>query len=166
MLINVQEEYKEAIMQYRLEHLDEAVICGSGDLQNYEHYEDWKKWIDCHEQKQTLPKGRVWARQYLFVEEHQLLGMVNIRLELNDYLFQYGGHIGYSIARNQRGKGYGKKMLKEALAICRQFAMHDVLLVAKKDNLASIHTILSNGGVFENEVKDGKEILKRYFIHI
>ena len=33
MLINVQEEYKEAIMQYRLEHLDEAVICGSGDLQ-------------------------------------------------------------------------------------------------------------------------------------
>ena len=58
MLINVQEEYKEAIMQYRLEHLDEAVICGSGDLQNYEHYEDWKKWIDCHEQKQTLPEGR------------------------------------------------------------------------------------------------------------
>ena len=87
MLINVQEEYKEAIMQYRLEHLDEAVICGSGDLQNYEHYEDWKKWIDCHEQKQTLPEGRVCARQYLFVEDHQLLGMVNIRLELNDYLF-------------------------------------------------------------------------------
>ena len=166
MLIHVQEAYKEAIMQYRKEHLDEQIICGSGDLQNFEDYEDWKNWIDAHEQKETLPKGRVLAKQYLFVEDHQLLGMVNIRLELNAYLSQYGGHIGYSIAKNQRGKGYGKKMLKEALSICKEHHMHDVLLVAASDNFASIHTILSNGGIFENEVFDGEETLKRFIIHV
>ena len=57
MLINVQEEYKEAIMQYRLEHLDAQLSMGSGDLQNYELMKIGRNGSIVNEQKQTLPEG-------------------------------------------------------------------------------------------------------------
>lgn len=168
MLIKVEDRFQDAIMQYRNDSLKDGqkIVCGSSDLQNYTSYQDWKAWVDCHEQEATLPQGRVCALQYLYVDEDQLIGMVNIRLYLNEYLKQYGGHVGYSIAPTQRGKGYGKKMLQEACRKCKELGIHDILLVAEKKNMASIRTILACKGRFENEVIEGNQTLRRYFIHV
>lgn len=168
MLIKVEDCFQDAIMHYRKDSLKDGqkIVCGSSDLQNYTSYQDWKAWVDCHEQEATLPQGRVCALQFLYMEKNQLFGMVNIRLYLNEYLEQYGGHIGYSIAPSQRGKGYGKKMLQEACHHCKALGIHDILLVAEKENIASIRTILACGGNFENEVVEGNKTLKRYFIHV
>lgn len=47
--------------------------------------------------------------------DNRILGIINIRHALNDYLLTYGGHIGYSIRPSERQKGYGKIQLLLAL---------------------------------------------------
>jgi predicted acetyltransferase len=41
-----------------------------------------------------------------------------------------------------------------------------VLVTCDKSNLGSARTIQKNGGVLENEVGDGKEIVQRYWISL
>lgn len=47
------------------------------------------------------------TKQYILTDynESEVFGMSNLRLELNDYLFQNAGHIGYSISPKCRSKG-------------------------------------------------------------
>lgn len=42
--------------------------------------------------------------------------------------------------------------------------MSRILLTCYRDNIASERTILAGGGVFEDELEDDGEILKRYWI--
>ena len=69
----------------------------------------------------TVPKGRVPSSQFIFVRENdnKIVGMIDIRHTLNEYLETYGGHIGYSVAPGEHRRGYVSQMLKEALIKCR-----------------------------------------------
>ena len=53
---------------------------------------------------------RVPAETYFLVREsdNRIVGTINIRLALNHTLWNYGGHIGYSIRPSERHKGYNK----------------------------------------------------------
>jgi predicted acetyltransferase len=42
------------------------------------------------------------------------VGMVRLRHFLNDRAADHGGHIGYFIKRDQRGRGYGTAALRHA----------------------------------------------------
>ena len=100
----------------------------------------------------------------LDVEKNKMVGAVNIRHELNDYLLNYGGHIGDGVRPSERRKGYATKMISLALEECKKLGMDKVLLVCDKDNIGSVKSIINNGGVLENEVlKEGK-LIQRYWI--
>ena len=100
-------------------------------------------------------------------ERNILLGAVNIRHYLNDYLLKYAGHIGDGIRPSERNKGYGKKMIALALMECKKLSIDKVLMVCDKDNIASAKTIINNGGVLENEfVDENGRIEQRYWIEI
>ena len=47
----------------------------------------------------------------LDVERNKMVGAVNIRHELNDYLLNYGGHIGDGVRPSERRKGYATKII-------------------------------------------------------
>lgn len=49
----------------------------------------------------------------------KLIGMIDICHKLNEYLFQFGGHIGYSVEKSEGRKGYAKEMLHLALEKCK-----------------------------------------------
>ena len=92
--------------------------------------------------------------------------MINIRLKLNEYLLQHGGHIGYSVRPTERRKGYNSYQLYLALRFCYEQGLDKVLLTCLKDNLGSAKTIQNSCGVLENEIEEGNKILQRYWIDV
>ncbi len=99
----------------------------------------------------------------LDTERDILLGAVNIRHYLNDYLLQYAGHIGDGVRPSERRKGYAYKMLKYALEECKKFGMENVILGCYKDNIGSVKTIIKNGGMLIREEKSEEGQIRQYY---
>ncbi|ENJ9655489.1 GNAT family N-acetyltransferase [Clostridium botulinum] len=92
--------------------------------------------------------------------------MIDIRHKLNEYLFEFGGHIGYSVEKSEGRKGYAKEMLHLALEKFKDMNMEKVLITCSKENIASAKTIIYNGGVLEHEISIGERITQRYWISL
>ena len=103
----------------------------------------------------------------LDIDRNILLGAVNIRHYLNDFLLQFGGHIGDGIRPSERRKGYATEMIRLSLIECKKLGIDKVLMVCDKANIGSAKSIIKNGGVLENEFTDDKgEIQQRYWINV
>ena len=132
---------------------------------DYHDFEYYLEQLEITEPKEGLVPDSVFF--LLDVERNILLGAVNIRHYLNDYLLQYGGHIGDGIRPSERGKGYATEMIRLALTECRRLGIDNVLMVCDKSNAASAKTIMKNGGILENEFADEDgEINQRYWIRL
>ena len=101
-------------------------------------------------------------------EDHKIVGMINIRHSLNDYLERYGGHIGVSVVPSERHKGYAAQIVKMALSKCRTLGLDKVLCTCNTSNEGSRKIILKNGGTFESIVYDpvDEEYVERYWINL
>lgn len=161
----------EQICAYRLEFLENGdSMDGTSNLRRYEEPSEWLKWLKATASKDTCPPHWVPDTQYLCLRKRdgRLVGMIDVRSELNDYCLRYAGHIGYSIRKSERGKGYAKEQLRLALEICRKRGMKRVLVTCGKENHLSAKVICANGGVLESEVYDPEDrtITQRYWIEL
>ena len=169
-LVQPTEEYINQIGSYKQEFLDlGSSFDGCGLLRDNEP-EEWLKKVEFFSQEETCPKHWVVTTQFICVRrsDRRLVGMIQLRHSLNEYLEQFGGHIGYSVRPSERRKGYAKFMLKECLAYAKNQACLDrVLITCKDSNEASRRTILSQGGVYESTVLDADDGIKleRYWIN-
>lgn len=101
--------------------------------------------------RKNLPDGHVPCTFLIaFNEANEVVGRVSIRHELNEFLSNIGGHIGYGVTPSHRKKGYATKILFETLKYVRKSLpyLHEVLLTCDDDNVGSIKTIEKNGGRF------------------
>ncbi len=74
------------------------------------------------------------------------------RHHLTEALRNGVGHIGYSIKRDERGKGYGTAGLKLTLLEAKKIVPEDeIYLRVNKDNIASQKVMLKNGGKIVGE---------------
>lgn len=155
-------EYKEEFLLYG-DSMD-----GTAGLRNYEDVSLWLVDVRKNEHKESVLEGLVPATSYLAFRksDQRLLGMIQIRHELNEYLLHCGGHIGYSVRKSERRKGYAKEMLRLALKECQRFGLEKVLITCDSENIASEKTIIANGGILENVVEDEDRLTKRYWINI
>jgi predicted acetyltransferase len=105
---------------------------------------------------------------WLYKDNSILLGHLSLRYELNAYLLQMGGHIGYQICPTHRRRGYGKTILQLGLVKARAIGLQRVLVTCDETNIASKKIIEANGGQLENAVLlAGSSIRKlRYWIDI
>lgn len=159
-------EYKDQVIEYKNEFIESGEdLAGTSYLRNYEDYGEWMKFVLDNENESTK-HSQVTASVFLAVreEDNRLVGIINIRHALNDYLFNFGGHIGYSVRKDERRKGYAKEMLKMVLQECRKLGMEKILLTCDAGNIASAKTIKSCGGILENEVHEDGELIQRYWI--
>ena len=161
--------FKTQIMEYKDEFLQNSdSLDGTAGLKTAINFEEWISAIQDNSSEETVRSGLVPASTYLAVRtaDSRIVGMIDIRRRLNDYLLQYGGNIGYSVRKSERRKGYATEILRLALKKCRAMNMNRVLVTCDKDNIASAGTILKNGGILENEVKEQHGITQRYWIHL
>jgi predicted acetyltransferase len=161
--------YKDAILDYKDEFKKNSeYISGSASLGSADSFETWLGNIE-DEQFNNPKAKRVPATQYLAVRksDKKLVGMVSIRHKLNDYLEQFGGHVGYSVRTSERRKGYATQILKLALAYCRTLGISSVLVTCDKENIGSATVIRLNGGRLEDEVMDDDgHTTQRYWIDL
>ncbi len=128
-------------------------------------YEEWLAMTVDIETK--APQGFVEAHTYFLVDaEGTILGAINIRHRLNEYLLNYGGHIGYGIRPSARRQGHAARMLAMALPLTKALGVDRALVCCLKANEGSARTIQRNGGVLENEVFEGDRLVQRYWIDL
>lgn len=162
-------EYGQQIWDYRQEFLDcGEPLCGVGSLARCTNSSEWLADVAAQKSLDTLPEGFVVATQYICVRQsdQKIVGTIQIRHCLNEYLAKFGGHIGYSVAPSERHKGYATKMLKGALLECKDLGLTRVLITCAPDNDASRRTIKKCGGVYESTVFDASQPrqFERYWI--
>jgi len=162
-------DYRDQILEYKDEFIKNGdSLDGTAGLANTVVFEDWFAALQDNASEKTVRSGLVPASTFLGirVQDNRIVGMIDIRRRLNDYLLEFGGNIGYSIRKSEREKGYAKEMLRLALEKCKELDLAKVLITCDKSNIASAKTIKANGGVLENEVPDGAGITQRYWIEL
>jgi len=148
------EQQAAAFMQEFHDHA--SAVNGAGGLDSFLKdgtYSDWLMKIRNDLDLANILPGRVPAVTYFYVREEdgEIVGICNIRLALNDFLRREGGHIGYSIRPTERRKGYGTRMLREALAFCGIIGLRDVIVTCDQNNPASAGVIKNCGDVLDAE---------------
>ncbi|MEJ6464779.1 GNAT family N-acetyltransferase [Fusobacterium polymorphum] len=169
ILIKPDLSYADEITKYKEESLKESpLINGAAGLNNFSSIKDWLEELKRRSSKATVPEGLVPSSIYLGIREkdNYIVGMIDIRHYLNDFLKQFGGNIGYSVRKSERNKGYAKQMLKLALEKCKDLKMKKVLITCDEDNIASEKVILSAGAKLEDiRSLEGKN-KKRFWIDL
>lgn len=162
-------EYKEKLMDYKREFVENGdSMDGTAGLRNAETFEEWYSAFFDNLKEETVREGLVPATTYMAISTNngRLIGMIDIRHRLNDYLLNFGGHIGYSIRKSERKRGYATEMLSLALPECAKLNIKKVLITCDKDNVASAKTMINNGAKLENEILEGVRITQRYWINL
>lgn len=144
-------EHQAAAEDYKGEFFSagEAVINGSALLDQME-YPGWLEHVRQNSSPHTVQPDWVVSSTFFAIRERdgRIIGMIDIRHSLsNEFLAQYGGHIGYSVRPGERRRGYATQMLKLALAYARSLGLSRVMLGCYSDNLPSKKVIETCGGV-------------------
>lgn len=164
--------YAEQVMRYKEEMLQNGdSFDGCAGLEEVQSFEEWIEFE--RRLKEKYKESYVPSEVFLAVrkKDNLVVGIIDFRHPLSDFLFHFGGNIGYCIRPLERRKGYAGEMLKLILPVCREFGENRILVTCDKENEASRRTIIKNGGVLENEVTDTtglskSGIIQRYWISI
>lgn len=100
----------------------------------------------------NLPEGYVACTYYFLWEDENIVGLIKIRHKLSEQLKKVGGHIGYCILSEYRGKGYATKGLALAIEEAKKIVQEDeILMTVRKGNEASLKVQLKNGAKIVDE---------------
>lgn len=157
-------EYVNELIQYN------SAINGTGGLNRFmDNYEAWLEKLE-NDYIRIANEEDVPRRTYFLIRnsDDKIIGMINIRLALNEKLRYFGGNIGYSIRPTERRKGYNKINLYLGLKICQEYGIKEVLIGCDKYNLGSAKTIQALGGVLIREYYNEQynELIQNYIIDV
>ncbi|SEC26034.1 GNAT family N-acetyltransferase [Microbacterium hydrocarbonoxydans] len=114
-----------------------------------------------------LPDDAVHNDLYWVVDDGEVVGFLSFRHDLNEWLREAGGHIGYSVRESRRRRGYASAALRLGLERAREIGLDRVLVTCDDDNVGSYRTIEGADGVLQ-DVSDqsarGHAMLRRYWI--
>lgn len=134
--------------------------------QNPHPFEQMLQFLQDHAEGKNLPENWVADSTYWLIDEtNRVLGVVNIRHSLSEFLLNSGGHIGYGIRPSERRKGYATNLLALSLQKAKELGIDQALVVCDEDNAGSFRTIVKNGGIADNDfVEEDGVVVKRFWI--
>ncbi len=105
-----------------------------------------------HENPVNMPDWFVPETFYYLWDDDVLVGEFRIRHYLTDALKTGAGHIGYSIKKEYRGRGYGTKGMALVLDLAREIVPEEeIYLRVLKSNTPSFKVITKNGAYVAGE---------------
>ncbi|MBO0980952.1 GNAT family N-acetyltransferase [Microbacterium sp. SD291] len=114
-----------------------------------------------------LPEGSVHNDLYWIVDDGEVVGFLSFRHDLNEWLREAGGHIGYAVRASRRRQGCASAALALALDRAREIGLDRVLITCDDDNIGSARTIEGAGGVLQDisdQTERGHALLRRYWV--
>ena len=155
----------EQILDYKEEFvLNNEIIHGAANMTSLS-IPEWVQFTENTKKKESVTPGFVTAHTFFALDNDKIVGIINARHELNYYLLNFGGHIGYSVRKSERRKGYAKAMLSYTVDFLLSLGLEKILITCDKNNISSKRTIESCGGILENEVATEHRITLRYWIY-
>lgn len=157
-LVYPSKNLKEQIIDFRNEFYqnNEMHIPGGAKLDMIENIDEWIKYVQDLE-KGITSDGFVSSTVLLGVVNEKIVGIIDLRHRLNDWLKKNGGgNIGYAVRPSERRKGYASEMVKQALEFYKKNNIEFVEISCDYDNIASKNTILKNNGIFDRELTDSE----------
>ena len=144
------EHEKEALL-FKKEFFDngEHTINGGELLDQTDSYDEWLVQVTANTDTKTVnPSWVVTDTFFAFDDNDKLIGVIDLRHELNDYLKDFG-NCGYSVRPSERRKGYATEMLRLILRRAHDIGLNTVQLSVEISNEPSVKTIIKNGGKYE-----------------
>jgi len=131
-------------------------------------FDDMLREITAAKDPATARPGVLPYEDFWLMEDDNWIGLLTLRLQLNEQFLHSGGHIGYVIRPSKRRCGYGTALLRLGLDKARERGLARVLLTCNETNIGSRKIIEANGGQFENAVVvEGQADKKlRYWINL
>lgn len=124
--------------------------------------------VELRNERDNPKPGRVPALNFWIIDDDadQAVGFINLRLGLNDYLLNYGGHVGYSVFPQYRRRGYATAALSAILPIAAREGIERLLVTCVESNVGSAAVIEACGGVLEDRraPEGAPEPFRRYWI--
>ncbi|CAN5189018.1 hypothetical protein BH09ACT12_BH09ACT12_01660 [soil metagenome] len=80
----------------------------------------------------------------------EVVGFIATRHDLNHFLLEGGGHLGYSVRPSRRREGHAGRALRLALAHLARIGLARALITCDEDNVGSRRTIEAAGGALED----------------
>lgn len=100
VLIKPDLSFENEIEAFRKEMIEaNSSMDGTGPLKQMSDIKEWLKYSQCCGNKEYVPENWVTCEQYIYVRvaDNKIVGMIQFRHYLNEFLEKYGGHIGYSV---------------------------------------------------------------------
>lgn len=154
---------KSAAEDYRAEHFayGENELHGGALFESME-YDQWIDLVEKNSRRETVDPEWMLSSTFFACRESdgRIIGMADIRLELNEFGREFAGNIGYGVRPSERRKGYAVQILKQALEYAAGHGIDPAMVCCYEDNTASARTIERCGGINERRFPHmGKTVL-------
>lgn len=156
-------ELKQSYCDYINELGDEERYPFTLDLP-FENFDAWLSQVNDFSQGKNLLENSVTNSTLWLVENHEIIGVTNVRHYLNTQIEHCGGHIGLSIKPSKRGKGFGKVLMAKSIEYLRSLGVLDIHIHCYKSNPASAQSIMANGGKLDSEIIEYGQVIQRFIV--
>ena len=161
-------EYENEALAFKQEFIDsgENTINGSELLDRMESYDEWLKTVTDNISEETVnPSWVVTDTYFAFDDNGRIVGIIDLRHELNDFLKDFGNS-GYSVRPSERRKGYATQMLGLIVKRAEEIGLERLQLSVERTNEPSVKTIIKNNGKYERSFEFEGEEADVYIINL
>ena len=161
-------EYENEALAFNQEFIDngENTINGSELLDRMESYDEWHKTVTDNISEETVnPSWVVTDTYFAFDDNDRIVGIIDLRHELNDFLKDFGNS-GYSVRPSERRKGYATQMLGLIVKRAEEIRLERLQLSVERTNEPSVKTIIKNNGKYERSFEFEGEEADVYIINL